>query len=826
MDNDKVTLTIDNQTVTASKGALVVDAAKTVDIEIPVFCYHEKLGPFGCCRMCLVEVEKMPKLVTACTLPVSPGMVVKTESPKVVKARQGVLEFTLLNHPLDCPVCDKGGECPLQNNTFKYGPENTRMVYQRAHNVKAAPLSPVITLDRERCIACQRCTRYSEIIEQDQALVMLNRGFHNEIGTFDNQPYATRFSGNVIDICPVGALTNTMFRFQARNWDLDNAKTLCAHCGCNCNITLGARLNKLMRIVSRPNDFVDDDWICDKGRFGYGFVESQNRIQEAVLNQDAETIPLDEACAKVAQRLKDIAEKNGPQSVGFIGSPFGTNEELFLYQKLMRVHLGSNNIDHKAYADTPGLPVPHYDFEQIETSDLVLLIASDPEEELPILDLRLKKAVTRLGVKLMVLNDQKTLMDKYASLSLRYNVGADGATLSALSGILAGEPGLEAGQAAGDLEKDTGIGPGDLKRFAEQIRAGRKICVIYNPAALTGNSIHILKNLLSVISRIPEVECGAIPAAPGTNALGAVDMGVLPDFYPGGVSLSETEKIKELWGDSAPLDRGLSAMEMIQKAASGDLKALVVYRANPVVDLPGGKKIEAALKKLDFLAVHDMVHTETSRLAHVILPSNGPGYDEGTTTNIGGRVQYRRRGLKTQNPPDWKIISRIAAALGDESKYLDSFSVTAEIAAKAPGYGEIKRSSIQKVGKNRSPVVSENGARPDAPPASPRKDDGLRLRVACRLFANDKILEDSSPLAHKFQPSSALLHEVDAKKLGLKTGDRVRVVSGNDEVKARVEVSNACNPGGVVVPKVSDRQDVWSLANNDGSAVWVQIIKE
>ena len=244
IDENKVTLTIDGKTIIAPKGTMVVDAAKSVGIEIPVFCYHEKLGPFGCCRMCLVEVEKMPKLTTACTLQVAPDMVVKTNTQKVEKAQQGVLEFTLLNHPLDCPVCDKGGECPLQDNTFKFGPSDTRMDFKRANNDKATPLSPVITIDRERCIACQRCTRYSEIIEQESALVMLNRGFNNEVGTFNNEPYDTKYSGNVIDICPVGALTNTQFRFKARTWDLSNSETLCAHCGCNCNMTLGSRTNK------------------------------------------------------------------------------------------------------------------------------------------------------------------------------------------------------------------------------------------------------------------------------------------------------------------------------------------------------------------------------------------------------------------------------------------------------------------------------------------------------------------------------------------------------------------------------------------------------
>ena len=804
-DDNQINITINDQPVTVPKGTLLVEAAKQIGIDIPVFCYHEKLGPFGCCRMCLVEVEKMPKLTTACTQTVMPDMVVKTESPKARKAQQGVLEFALLNHPLDCPVCDKGGECPLQDNTFKFGLGKTRMEFDRADNDKATPLSPVITIDRERCIACQRCTRYSDIIEQEQALVMLNRGFKNEVNTFNEEPYATRYSGNVIDICPVGALTNTEFRFKARTWDLDNSETLCAHCGCNCNMTLGSRTNKLMRIQTRPNDLVDDGWICDKARFGYEFIESDNRLLEAGAMVDGvrKTINTLDAAAQVADSLKKIVDEHGSESVGFIGSGYGTNEELYLYQKLFRSVLGTNNLDHKTYQDTPGLPVDHYDFLNIETANLVLLIGSDPAEELPILDLRIKKAVTRRGVKLAILNDQKTALDKFAELSLTYNVGADGAALSALANGLA-----EGG--AGD-ESVTGIAADQMKLMVERVRSGKKVCVIYNPASLTGNSIHMLKHLLTVIGKIPDIECGAIPAAPSSNAVGAMDMGILPDFNPGGVHVDEA-------------DNGLSAMEMIEKAESGELKALLIYRSNPIIDFPGGKRVEEALKNLRLLVVHDMMETETSLLAHIILPSNGPGYDEGTTTNIGGRVQYRRRGLNTKNAPDWKVISRMINSLSEEPiDYLTSFSVTEEISGKVPGYGEISKKSVKKEGKPREVVASVNGSVPQVEKTG-SSGQGLKLRVATQLFSRDKILSASSSLAHHFLPSTVHLHEGDAAKLGLTDGDEAVLSANGSEVRAKVEVSNRCNPGAIVVPIVSDDQGVQGLAGS-GSVSWVEVRK-
>jgi NADH-quinone oxidoreductase subunit G len=832
MSDNEVTLTIDGKSVTVPKGTKLVDAAKQVAVDIPVFCYHEKIGPLGCCRMCLVEVEKMPKLMTACTMDVAPDMVVKTTTDKVEKAQKGVLEFTLLNHPLDCPVCDKGGECPLQDNTFKYGAPDTRMDFHRANNAKATPLSPVITIDRERCIACQRCTAYSERIEQDRGLVMLNRGFHNEVGTFNNQPYDNRFSGNVIDICPVGALTNTEFRFKARTWDLTNVETLCAHCGCNCNITMGTRLNALMRIEARPNDAVDDGWICDKGRWGHQFVQSENKILTARENSMGSgkptsfpTFPHDctaeDAAGRVAEAFKKIAEEHGPDSVGFIGSPYGTNEENYLYQKLFRHGLGTNNIDHKTYQDTPGLPVSHYGIEQIETSNVVLLIASDPTEELPILDLRIKKAVTGCGTRLVSLNDQKIALDKYSEQSVQYKVGSEALAIDALANGLA----RELGEPAQDVDlAQSGISAEDMKSLVETVRSSMKICVVYNPSALSGDAVLRVKRLLKLIAKVPTMECGAIPAAPMTNAVGAMDMGLVPDFYPGGVAVTDHEEIKKHWGGNAPTGIGLSALEMITRAEKGELKALLVHRSNPVMDFPGGSRVIEALKNLELLVVHDMLETETADLAHLVLASNGPGYDEGTTTNIGGRVQARKKAFETIPAPDWKIISLMHKALGDDAEYRRAADVTEEISQKVPGYQEISKRSVGKAGCDREAIDSgEDTVSDNSHEAG--KNGSLRLRTATVLFAQDKILEASSKLAHHFQSSTAYLNEKDAETLGIKDGDAVLLSSNNVNLEATAKVNNRCQPGGVVVPRISDEQGINGLAGVEGGPIFVEVRK-
>ncbi len=834
MSDNEITLTIDGKAVTVPKGTKVVDAAKQVNVDIPVFCYHEKIGPLGCCRMCLVEVEKMPKLMTACTMDVMPDMVVKTTTEKVEKAQKGVLEFTLLNHPLDCPVCDKGGECPLQDNTFKFGPPDTRMEFHRHNNAKATPLSPVITIDRERCIACQRCTAYSERIEQDRGLVMLNRGFHNEVGTFNNQPYDNRFSGNVIDICPVGALTNTDFRFKARTWDLVNADTLCANCGCNCNITMGTRLNELMRVEARPNDAVDDGWICDKGRWGHNFLHSKNKVlvsrENSVGGGKPTSFPafphncsIQEAAGKVAEVFKKIAEEHGPESIGLIGSPYGTNEENYLYQKLFRQKLGSNNIDHKHYRDTPGLPIEHYGLEQIETSNVVLLIASDPTEELPILDLRIKKAVTSCSTRLVCLNDQRIMLDRYSSQSVQYKVGTESLAIDALASGLARELGESAPAQDAGLEK-TGISAEDMKAMVETVRSSMKICVVYNPAALSGDAVLRVKRLLALIAKVPTMECGAIPAAPMTNAVGAMDMGLVPDFYPGGVAMTDHKEIKKQWGEKVPTANGFSALEMIARAEAGELKALLVHRSNPLIDLPGGDRVEKALKKLDFLVVHDMLETETTELAHIVLPSNGPGFDEGTTTNIGGRVQARKSGLTVENAPDWKIISLMLNALGDETSYQKSWDVTDEISRKVPGYQGINRRLVGKSGCNREPIISSDETITERSVGS-QQEGSFRLRVTTFLFSNDKILDASSKLGHHFLPFTAYLNDEDAKSLSIKEGDTILLTTKDVTLEAKASVNGRCKPGGIIVPRVSDLQGLNGLIGADGSSAWVSVRK-
>ena len=404
VQTDQVTLTIDGQSVTVPKGTLILDAAKAVNIDIPIFCSHPKMEPVAVCRMCLVEVEKMPKLQPACAVYVAEGMVVKTTTEQVGNYQKGVLEFLLINHPLDCPICDKGGECPLQDQTFQYGPGASRFEFQKAHFDKGVPLSDKIVLDRERCILCWRCTRFSEEISGERELALIQRGVHTIIGTFNDEPAQSNYQGNWTEICPVGALTSREYRFVSRPWDLDRTASICPGCSMGCNIQLDARSNRIGRFQSRENLAVDDGWLCDMGRYSFPHFQRTTQDRPQIRRNGAlEKVTYDEAIAFTADALTQLKQA-GAQAAGW-ASPAASNEELFLFQRLFREVLGSPHIDHRSGvledAETDDMTLPIADIERCD--HVVVLGGQDVIDAAPVLHLRLFKAqrnglqVTKVG---------------------------------------------------------------------------------------------------------------------------------------------------------------------------------------------------------------------------------------------------------------------------------------------------------------------------------------------------------------------------------------------------------------------------------------------
>src|ERR687893_1580182 len=448
-----ISFEIDGRQVRAPEGTMLVDAAKYGDVEIPYFCYEPKLGqPVGACRMCLVEIEGIPKLQTSCSTPVRDGMVVVTTSDRVKQAQNAIVEFLLVNHPLDCPVCDKGGECPLQDISFGWGAGRSRFIEPKRHFKKPLELSPLVAIDRERCILCYRCVRFSQEISEDYQLVLQERGAHAFVATFDGTPYVAPFSGNITELCPVGALTSTTYRFRARPWDIEGSGSVCALCPSHCNVELTVRDDKVMRVMARDHEEVDDGWLCDKGRFGYQSTHVEQRITQPLVREGVKLLPAswEKALAAAGGALK----KAGARAAAVAGGET-TNEEAFLLAKLFRDGLGSGHLSARPAGELPldvarGLADPALQarVSDLEFANAVLLVDVDPIDDAPVWDLRIRKGARRNGVRVGVVSARPTALDTHAALTLRHAPGAAEALLVALDAALTGDSGNLGGGAS------------------------------------------------------------------------------------------------------------------------------------------------------------------------------------------------------------------------------------------------------------------------------------------------------------------------------------------------------------------------------------------
>ncbi len=684
-----VHLTIDDIPVAVPPGTVVWAAAKQAGIEIPIYCYHPKMPPLGACRMCFVEIEKMPKPPqTACTTPVSEGMVVYTKTEKVLKARRGTLEFLLINHPLDCPICDQAGECDLQDFTLRHGPGGTRFDLNKRHYPKPIPVSNEVLLDRERCILCQRCTRFSSEISMDNGLVMISRGFRMEVGTAPGHAFDSIFSGNTVEICPVGALTAASYRFKARPWELKRVPGICTNCSVGCNARLDVRVDKIMRLSSRQNDEIDDGWLCNRGRWGFDFVNSPQRLRTPLIRQKDKLEPAtwEEAYYMVAARLSRIAKTYGPNALGGIGSTHTTNEEAYLFQKLLREALGTPNVDHyhgmfPGPRDTlTGRPwMMTSSIAEIEQASHIVLIASDPYERQPILNLRIKKAM-KAGARIFIVNEAATELDRFAASKI--TIPKKGVGLAAkvlLAQALSSERAAgryedlraraiqEAGVARQSFDKQI---VKDLEELAAEIASARGAIILYDEMATRApncaNLAADLQALAAVTDNIERPGSGVGPLFEDANSLGARDMGLLPDSLPGYRPARE---------------KGLAYDDMLK---SDDIHALLVMGANPLrhSELP---------PNVEFLVVQDIALTETAQRADVILPAVTFAEKDGSMTNVDHHVQAVRRALRPLPgaKADWEILIALASHLGQKWTYSSPRDVFAEITANNPFYSDL-----------------------------------------------------------------------------------------------------------------------------------------
>jgi NADH-quinone oxidoreductase subunit G len=774
-----IQLTIDGREVQAVEGTMLVDAAKQGDVEIPYFCYEPKLGnPVGACRMCLVEIEGIPKLQTSCSTPVKDGMVVNTQTQRVHHAQNAIVEFLLVNHPLDCPVCDKGGECPLQDITFGWGLGRSRFIEPKRHFVKPLSLSPVIAIDRERCILCYRCVRFSQEIAEDYQLVFEERGAHTFVGTHNGHPYVAPFSGNIIELCPVGALTSKPYRFRARPWDIEGAGGICTLCPAQCNVEFTVRDEKVMRVLARDangHPGVDDGWLCDKGRFAYQALHVDQRITTPMVRDGGSLRPV--SWERAFETAAALAKHKG--HVGALVGGQATNEEGFLIQRLVREGLESRDIDSRSGERVPielaralAAPALQASVPDIEFAHTVLVLGCEPLDDIPILDLRIRKGVRRRGVQLAIATARPSALDPNAQTVIRYAPGGETEFLAGLADELAGET------------------SSDLARLLRE--GGEDIVILWGerlPAAA-------LPHLLSIAQRLGLADregAGLLEIPALTNGRGLREAGVLPDAGPGYADLEQGP--------------GRGASEIAQATLDGDITALYLFDTDPVRDQPDRALWEQALHRAGVVVAHASVLTEgLAEHANVIFPADSYAEKDGTMVHPDGRLQRLRTAIAhpAEVRAGWWVIAELAKQAGLDLDVLTSSMAFAQLVQAVPFYEGLTLEEIGGRGlrwpEREQAAAFPSGAAPEPAPAARRRrrpaDGALRLGTYRSIWAAPEV-EISPSLQYTVARQQAEISPEDAQRLGVVSGEILEVSNNGTSVRAHAAVRTGVPKGTV-----------------------------
>ncbi len=839
-----MTLTIDEKEVTVPKGTLLIEAARGAGIDIPYLCYHHQLTPFGGCRLCLVEVEKVPKMLASCNTLVADGMVVRTNTDRVKEQRAGTIEFILLNHPLDCPVCDKGGECELQDRVFECGRAESRMTEPKVH-VEDYDLGPLIVRNQDRCIICRRCIKVMEEIDGDPVIEFGQRGVTTEVYTFEHSDFKPGFSGNTIPVCPVGALMSKPFRFRARPWELIKTPGICTMCSMGCSYRQDTRENRLLRVVGLENRKVNDGWLCDRGQFGYDWIHTCNRVRAPLIRKDGrlEEVSWEEAIRYAASRLREMKEKYGAKAIGFLGSDRVSNEDCFLLQQFARQAVGTANVDHRMgygrgdYARRRPAPGA---IEALPDSDVVLLAGSDLTSEVPVLDLVLKRSLLKGQLKLIIVHPRRIDLHNRAHQWLRCLPGAELAAANALviavleqnladTALMAENRAVMdamrrgfQGNCLAEAARAAGLAEEDLLAAVRTFAGAKRASVLYSSRLADTREgaglVEALANLAALTGQAARDGHVFMETVEQCNTWGARDLGVLPDSGPG-------------YGKSPA---GLGTPDMLRGLTDGKLRALFVQGANPMIDYPDADLAKRAIEGAELLVVQDLFLSETAALADLVLPLAASAEQNATYTNVEGRVQRTVRALDAIGAarPGWEALAEIAAEMGAPLGHAGHKSVEQAIrgalgrsGSPPPGQSDRSDTSDRSDRSDTSDSSEPHGSaltQVDSPPMAAAPDGfPLRLLTGTVMFNRDTVQREASELPRLAGEADDEHHPETAA--GVPEGTMLAVASAKGELRLKLKVSDATPPGAAFVPAGFNEAPVTRLTNDAGEPVWVRV---
>jgi NADH-quinone oxidoreductase subunit G len=802
---DNITVMINGQIIEVPPGTLIIEAAKKLGIVIPTFCYDERLRSVGACRMCLVEVEKMPKLVVSCATPVAPNMVVHTETEKVIKARKGVLEFLLINHPLDCPTCDKGGECPLQNLTYSYGPTVSRYKENKIRFIEDinqkfddAPLGPEIILNRNRCIMCYKCVRIVRELAGEADLGVFSRGAFTNIDSLGEVAYADEFSGNTVEYCPVGALLSKSFRYKVREWLLKQSESICNLCPVGCNISIEWSYGKVFRHMSRRNKDIDDGWLCDRGRYSFDITRAQDRLTKAYIRRGEflEVVNYDEALPIITKHLRKLINENRGTEVAAVGSSLLSNEEAYAIRRFFENIIKTSNIDFQTdYAkplepeliDLIGLDGSIADLQD----DSVFIFAGcDPAVEHPVATLRIKKAVSQRGAKAIFIGSYDKRLGYFPIQNIRIPYATEPEVLDFITSQLTG------------IEISAGSDSQTLLPVIESIKSGSKVHII----AGRGFFNHPFRNkfLMALLNLKKAAGAKLSILAPQTNFIGVSHFGLF----------GEPEK---------------SFRNILERINTGEVKTLFVFGANPIDEYPDRKYVEDSLKKLEFLTVISPFMHATGQLAHVVLPQAMlPDYG-GTFVNIEGRIQIFRpmdERVEIEIKPAWAILGDISDIIGLGQVWHHDSEVRQDMANSLKGMEDLAN---LPTGGILFPFLNRNQSNPaidiEQSVDLSRSEYPYILQWTPSVHHTGWLTEKSENLMRISGQQTILINQEDAAKLGIAENQNVEIYNDRGTINLPAKVTHHVNRGELLVINSFSHNSANKLMNQNKPVTSVMLRK-